>query len=167
LVLLSFEKTGMVPEHENDYQMMTPSKTPRNVKSIKVVYDALHQLNHATAQDILDWINMSSPVKGTSLTSVYRALNHLVSTSQVKPLNFNDGQVRYELNSHQMHHHHCICTGCNQITMVDICPFDAVAEQLNDEFFIQYHNFEIFGLCQSCQVKSLNTQETRKTTVPV
>lgn len=116
--------------------------------------DALQQVNHATAQEILDWLSVSPRGKDISLTSVYRALNQLVSSAKVKPLNFNDGQVRYELNTQQMHHHHFVCTQCNRIQVVDVCPFEMISEQLKDTFHIQYHTFEVFGLCQPCKVNA-------------
>lgn len=121
------------------------------VKSVRVVLNALQQLNHASAQEILDWINRAAPEDDVSLTSVYRALNHLVDRLEVKPLHFNDGQVRYELNSQQMHHHHFVCTRCNSIQMVDVCPYESFAESLGQKFLIQYHTFEVFGLCEPCQ----------------
>ncbi len=123
----------------------------RNVKSQNAVLEALHQVNHATASEILDWLKVTQKNMKVSLTSVYRALNHLVATSQVKPLNFNDGQVRYELNTHAMHHHHMICTKCNLIQVLDLCPFDDIADKVKDTFSIQYHNFELFGLCGNCK----------------
>lgn len=122
----------------------------RNNKSVSAVLEALHQLNHATVQEILEWLSSSQRNRDISMTSVYRALNQLVADNQVKPLNFNDGHVRYELNNQQMHHHHFICTGCNSIQMVDICPFETMAAQLKGRFQIQYHNFEVFGRCVDC-----------------
>ncbi len=127
------------------------SRSPRNVKSISAVLEALQQVNHATAQEIMEWLSLSPRAKEMSLTSVYRALNHLVGNAQVKPLNFNDGQVRYELNTQQMHHHHFVCTGCNSIQVVDFCPYEGFAEKLKSRFQVQYHNFEVFGLCETCQ----------------
>jgi len=130
-------------------------------KSTQAVQAALQQLNHATAPEILAWVNRASAEKGASpnhkkvsLTSVYRALNDLVALAQVKPLNFNDGQVRYELNSQHMHHHHLVCTGCDNVQVLDHCPFDVVLNQLEGKFRVDYHNFEVFGLCGSCLVAS-------------
>lgn len=127
-------------------------KTSRggSVRSVNAVRDALQQLNHATAQEIFEWIQRSPNSKEVSLTSIYRALNNLVNEAEVKPLNFNDGQVRYELNSQQMHHHHFVCTQCNRIQVVDLCPFEEFADRLGEKFHIQYHTFEVFGLCQPC-----------------
>lgn len=125
----------------------TPQRAP---KSAVAVYNALQQLSHATANDIMDWGNRQNTGKTMSLTSVYRSLNYLVSEKKVKPLNFNDGQVRYELNSHRMHHHHLICTACNKVELIDTCPFEAFLQSIRPQFKVEYHNFEVFGLCEHC-----------------
>lgn len=122
----------------------------RPPKSVRHVLEALQQLNHATAPEVQEWINRSTEGKKVSLTSVYRALNQLVAESRIKPLNFNDGQVRYELNNRKMHHHHLVCTQCDQIQILDSCPFEPLLSQLEGKFTVQYHNFEVFGLCSSC-----------------
>jgi Fur family ferric uptake transcriptional regulator len=124
-----------------------PQRPP---KSVRNVLEALQQLNHATAPEVQEWINRSTEGKKVSLTSVYRALNQLVEECKIKPLNFNDGQVRYELNNRQMHHHHLVCTRCEQVQILDSCPFEPVLDQLEGKFTVQYHNFEVFGLCNAC-----------------
>jgi Fe2+ or Zn2+ uptake regulation protein len=111
----------------------TPIRPP---KSSTAVYNALQQLSHATANEIMDWSNRHTTGKPVSLTSVYRALN--------------DGQVRYELNSNQMHHHHLVCTTCNQVEMIDTCPFETFLKTLHSQFKVEYHNFEVFGVCGNC-----------------
>lgn len=128
---------------------MQTTDLSRLSKSTRKVLEALQQLNHATAPDIMDWINRGSAGKKVSLTSVYRALSQLVEEAQVKPLNFNDGQVRYELNGH-MHHHHLVCTRCDRVQVVDHCPLEPMLQQLKDRFQVSYHNFEVFGLCREC-----------------
>lgn len=122
-----------------------------SVKSTRAVLEALQQLNHATAQDVFEWIQRSPRNPEISLTSVYRALNQLVSQSDVKPLNFNDGQVRYELNTQHAHHHHFVCTQCNHIQVLDVCPFEDYVKALPPSFQVQYHTFDVFGVCQDCQ----------------
>ncbi len=128
---------------------MSSLTTLRLAKSSRIVLEALQQLNHATAPEILQWIGRTSGKK-VSLTSVYRALNQLVDELVVKPLNFNDGQIRYELNNRQMHHHHLVCSRCERIEVLDSCPFESVLAQLEDRFQVHYHNFEVFGLCNAC-----------------
>jgi Fur family ferric uptake transcriptional regulator len=132
---------------------MLKSPPRRSAKSTRTVLEALQMLNHATAPEIMQWINQSpghASDRKVSLTSVYRALNQLVDDLHVKPLNFNDGQIRYELNNQRMHHHHLVCSKCERIQVLDSCPFQPLLAQLEGTFQVHYHNFEVFGLCQSC-----------------
>jgi Fe2+ or Zn2+ uptake regulation protein len=140
----------MLSQNKNGYHFTMSITAPRLPKSTQAVQEALQQLNHATAPDIMNWINRAAGDKKVSLTSVYRALTYLVNEAQIKPLNFNDGQVRYELNNQHMHHHHLVCTRCEKVQMLDSCPFDAVLNQLEGKFRVDYHNFEVFGLCGGC-----------------
>ena len=133
---------------------MNSIASPRLAKSTQAVLEALQQLNHATAPDVMDWINRTSSAKKVSLTSVYRALNQLVADAHIKPLNFNDGQVRYELNNQHMHHHHLVCTRCDKVQVLDSCPFQPVLQELEGKFRVDYHNFEVFGLCSVCMVSA-------------
>lgn len=137
-------------QNKNGFHFMSVITSNRTAKSTQAVLEALQQLNHATAPDVMDWVNRTSGTKKVSLTSVYRALNQLVSEARIKPLNFNDGQVRYELNSQHMHHHHLICTRCEKVQMLDSCPFQPVLSELEGNFRVDYHNFEVFGLCGAC-----------------
>ncbi|MEM0952098.1 MAG: transcriptional repressor [Cyanobacteria bacterium P01_H01_bin.74] len=124
----------------------------RPPKSAEAVLEALQHLSHASAPDVLEWINRKNAdkVKSHSLTSIYRSLNYLASVSKIKPLNFNDGQVRYEVNSHNDHHHHLVCTKCNRIQSVDVCPINDYLKTLKSKFMVEYHNFDVFGICHSC-----------------
>lgn len=132
--------------------LQTPPQKTYHIKSYRLVLEALQHLNHATAQDILDAIRLKHPAHKVSLTSVYRALGGLVSDTTVKPVHFNDGQVRYELNHPGAHHHHFICTQCQAVREVTGCPFEGLLTPLQAEgFLVHYHTFELFGLCPACQ----------------
>jgi len=86
-----------------------------------------------------------------SQTTVYRALNYMVENHLLKPVNLNDGHNRYELISKENHHHHFICTNCQQLYPVE-CPFETVEKLLPEGFKVNFHNFEIFGICKDCSV---------------
>jgi Fur family zinc uptake transcriptional regulator len=122
-------------------------------KSTQAVLTALQALSHATAQEIMDWVNAQGKIKKLSLTSTYRALNTLLAEHRVKPLHFHDGSLRYEfIKEGGDHHHHAICTQCNRIEEVPHCPAGPALADLPEGFMVQYHNFEVFGLCQQCQL---------------
>lgn len=128
----------------------SPSVNKRSTKANQGVLEALQHLSHASAQEIYEWLNRQQKTKGLSLTSIYRALNALATTSQVKQLHFNDGQSRYELNNHKSHHHHFVCLQCNAIEVIDACPIETFVQTLKSTYNVQYHTFELFGLCRAC-----------------
>ncbi len=127
----------------------------RQTPSTKFVLEALKELEHPSAQDIVDWIRLKYPEtkRGGSLTSVYRSLNALVEQSELKPLNFNDGHVRYEpIARHaEHHHHHFICVRCNSVTLLNTCPLEPFISELTPDVEVLYHNLEIFGHCAACR----------------
>lgn len=120
----------------------------RKTKSERKVLNALQKLNCATAEDIHSEINKEHKI---GLTSVYRALKRLEKSCEVKPVNFYDGRVHYDLNSKDDHHHHFVCTLCNRVEVIRHCPFEAIKQQLGEDFEVQSHNFELFGLCGECK----------------
>lgn len=152
----------MPPSASNSPSPKVPSVPERRPpKSLAPVLEALHTVPHATVQDVLDAVNRQPGlVKKLSQTTVYRALNTLVESGQVKPIHFNDGQVRYELNfdhpSHgdhdcKHHHHHFFCTACKAIIELDDCALAPYLDTLGQRFQVQYHNLEIAGLCERCR----------------
>jgi Fe2+ or Zn2+ uptake regulation protein len=145
-------------------------------KSVQAVLKVLPYISHATVQQVMDAVNtpddgtksgQSGPLKAKplSLTSTYRALNTLVALGTVKPLHFNDGQVRYELNHDKphhnkpgkttpKHHHHFVCTQCTKVDEIEACPVAPLIESLSQRYTVQYHTFEVFGLCDLCNKKA-------------
>jgi Fe2+ or Zn2+ uptake regulation protein len=143
-------------------------------KSVQAVLKVLPHISHATVQQVMDAVNAATTItppqqsplktKPLSLTSTYRALNTLVALGTVKPLHFNDGQVRYELNYDKphhtklgkttpKHHHHFVCTQCSKVDEIEACPVAPLIDSLSEQYTVQYHTFEVFGLCNLCAPK--------------
>ncbi|MCC2631311.1 MAG: ferric uptake regulator, Fur family [Patescibacteria group bacterium] len=87
-------------------------------------------------------------------TTVYRELEFLKKNGIIAELDFAEGKKRYELASHG-HHHHLICTSCNDIEAVHIKEENLHAEEskvLEEKGFkVTRHMLEFFGLCKRCQ----------------
>ncbi len=141
----------------NSFKLPGSPVLNRRTPSSQFVLDALKELEHPSAQDIVDWIRDKHPntKRGGSLTSVYRSLNALVEQGELKPINFNDGHVRYEpISQNRDHHHHFICVRCNAVALLNTCPLEPFIKQLTPDFKVLYHNLEIFGHCTACQSKA-------------
>jgi len=126
-------------------------------KSERKVLNALQNRPCATAEELYLEINAETTAKEIGLTSVYRALKQLEKNREIKPVNFNDGKTRYDLNTNEKHHHHFICTECSSKEIIDFCPYEALKDKLGRKYTIHYHNFELFGLCENCSTKNAGT----------
>lgn len=84
------------------------------------------------------------------LATVYRILEKFQQLDLVKPINFEDGKVRYEL-AHD-HHHHLVCETCGKVKIVEDCELEKISEELaiKHKFQITRHSLEFFGLCGKC-----------------
>lgn len=91
---------------------------------------------------------------GMDQATLYRSLSLLVKKGLVYQTDFREGASFYEFQL-DSHHHHLVCLECKGKTGIDFCP--AIPEKKilkENNFQVEHHMFEIFGLCKSCLVKS-------------
>lgn len=81
-------------------------------------------------------------------TSIYRAIEKLLSDGEVCQHHFSETEVSYELREH--HHDHVVCTSCGAVTIVD-CLFEA--PPLLAGVAINHHHTTFFGICTNCASK--------------
>ncbi len=84
-------------------------------------------------------------------TTLYREIETLQKLGYIKELFLRNDTALYEMN--ESHHHHLMCTQCGDVRHI------VLEEGLHDEekkiakreqFIIQEHSLEFFGLCQKC-----------------
>ncbi len=124
-------------------------KTKKLTKSAEKVLGILKDLTNASAEEIYEHINKNADKK-VGLTSIYRALKLLEENFLLVPVVFNDGISRYRLNTEEKHHHHFVCKVCNTKKVIDFCPYELVRKELGDGYIVNYHIFELFGICKDC-----------------
>lgn len=85
------------------------------------------------------------------LTTVYRALQSLVSEKIVDILRRDDGEAIYRLCG-GAHHHHLVCKGCGDTVEIEGGAVEKWAKVMAEEhgFRDVGHTAEIFGLCANC-----------------
>src|SRR5512141_974320 len=89
-------------------------------------------------------------------TTVYRTLKLLAECGLASEVAFHDGAARYEHKYNRRSHHHMVCTNCG--TSVEF--FSPEIGKLEHEIGRRYkfsttrHNFQIYGLCESCRKKA-------------
>lgn len=79
-------------------------------------------------------------------TSVYRALDQLISENAICRHHFYDDEAKYELREH--HHTHLVCTNCKKIETTE-CTY-AEPKEIGT-FKADHHHTTIFGVCGKCR----------------
>ncbi len=106
-----------------------------------------------TPLDIASLINYleTHKIKADRVT-VFRIINALTEKGLVKPIQLNEGKLRYEHNT-KADHHHFICGSCGGIQDISECNVDKLEKELKQKkgLLIKHHNLEFFGLCADCQ----------------
>ncbi len=104
------------------------------------------------------------------LVTVYRSVKLLVEMELVDRFDFGDGSARFELagNHNTMHHHHLICTRCDEVVEIEECFTNQWEERITREsgFIGVTHKLEFFGVCPDCQKPSAQSRVTSKSRKP-
>lgn len=125
-----------------------------------------HRMTRARAALIDIFSEKHTPLSATQLqtllakkgievnkTTIYREIDFLIQQSTIHTVAFDDNTTRYELASHD-HHHHIQCTECGNV--IDLPLQDELAEierniRKTTGFTIKKHALEFFGLCPQCK----------------
>ncbi|MGJ8454445.1 Fur family transcriptional regulator [Pseudothermotoga sp. U03pept] len=85
----------------------------------------------------------------TSLPTVYRALDFLLKTGQIKSFSLHQCNYYYSASKHK---HFFICSKCKQFFPIDDCSMEEYEKALQRKMKIEIHeHFVLFtGLCTSC-----------------
>jgi len=85
--------------------------------------------------------------------TIYRILTSLNTLGLVARLEFQEGQIRYEIRHGRAHHHHIRCQGCGRIVDVMLCPLKRLSALVarQTRFQVDSHALEFFGWCPKCQ----------------
>lgn len=94
---------------------------------------------------------MAIPYPSVSFDTVYRNLRLLSDMGALEQFYFMDGGLKFRSTCINHHHHHLICTQCENTLTFDYCPMDA-ALPLPGNFKLTGHRFEIYGICDDCQL---------------
>jgi Fur family ferric uptake transcriptional regulator len=103
----------------------------------------------ASAQEVFQKLERDGDRIG--LTTVYRALQSLLSDKIVDVLRRDDGEAIYRLCGDN-HHHHLVCKNCGKTVEIEGGAIEkwAKATAIEHGFRDIGHTAEIFGLCSTC-----------------
>ncbi len=84
--------------------------------------------------------------------TLFRILNTLTQKSILKPIQFNEGKLRYEYAA-KPEHHHFVCEKCGQIEDIEDCNVGSLIKNISSKkgVLVKRHSLEFFGLCADCQ----------------
>ena len=91
-------------------------------------------------------------VPNLSLATIYRNIKGLISDGVVDVVSLPGETDRYEIHKHH-HHHHFHCSGCQQVTDIDVCPGD-LARLMPSAYQLETHELTLYGKCPSCVVST-------------
>lgn len=126
----------------------------RVTESRRAVYDALREHPHASADDVFARIVPTVP--GTSLQSVYNALNDFVGAGLVRRIEPAGRAGLFELRVAD-NHHHIVCRSCGAIEDVDCVHGEAPCLQPSDAhgFALEVAEVTFWGVCPACSTDAV------------
>jgi len=120
-------------------------------KMTKQREDILHffetEDGYRTAKDLIQF--MEHRYDNVSFDTVYRNL-HLFYELNILEKTILQGEKHFRMSCTDEHHHHFICQDCGKTKKINYCPMEYVASTL-ENYAIEDHKFEIYGLCPTCK----------------
>ncbi|SFD80218.1 Fur family transcriptional regulator, zinc uptake regulator [Paenibacillus catalpae] len=104
---------------------------------------------YLSPKDVYDQLSNYYP--NVSFDTVYRNLRMLSEMGVLEHFYFIDGGLKFRESCNSHHHHHLICVNCEKTLAFEDCPME-LGVQLPGNFKILRHRFEVYGLCEECQV---------------
>ena len=123
----------------------------RLTRARRAILEALVESGgHISADELVDLVHDAAP--GVGRMTVYRTLDLLHELSLIRPVYQGTGAAHYILME-DGHHHHLVCTGCQQVVEFDDCAAQEIGRALGNRFNFQIegHLLEFYGLCPECR----------------
>lgn len=94
--------------------------------------------------EMLDWLKKTG--KSYNKTSVYRALEQLLSENILCRHYFDEAEALYELREH--HHAHLFCRHCGKVFAAESSYYPPKEVK---GFRVDHYHLTLIGLCPNCQ----------------
>ena len=126
--------------------------TPQRMAVIDVL---LRTKKHPTAEQIYEQVRADFPM--TSLATIYKTVTVLKEMGEVLELGSSDGSNHYDGTPHP--HPHLICVQCRSIVDVQGDLLEDLPQEVAQRtgYQIVGHQFDLFGICPSCQEGAAET----------
>ncbi|AXY26750.1 transcriptional repressor [Suicoccus acidiformans] len=115
----------------------------------KEILELFAQKQHyMSAQDVHEILREKYPTM--SYNTTYRNLYDFVECDLLETTEYRQQQLFKIHCIGDHHHHHFICTKCGKSIPIHHCPMHLLEDELQG-VQIEFHRFEVFGLCADCQ----------------
>ena len=121
----------------------------RNTIQCSLVLETVNRLHcHATADEVYEAIVKEHPT--ISRATVYRNLNRLSETGDIRKIEVPGGPDRFDHQRHE--HYHVKCVKCSRIFDVDMDYIVDLVEKIKDTHGFQFtgHDIIFTGVCPEC-----------------
>lgn len=131
-----------------------PIRTTRQRAAVLAILDEADDF--LSAQDLHARLRASG--RSVGLSTVYRTLQALATSSDVDVILSAEGEARYRSCS-TGHHHHLVCRSCGRTLEVRNPSVERWAASVAAEhgFHDVTHTLEVFGLCPDCALLTPTT----------
>lgn len=122
----------------------------RNTIQRALVLEAVNELKcHATADQIYNAIVNEHP--HISRGTVYRNLNQLSESGEIRKLEIPDGADRFDHRCHD--HYHARCLKCGQVFDVEMEYIKDLEKKIKDTHGFEFSGHDIMfkGICPECK----------------
>ncbi|MFR7675832.1 MAG: Fur family transcriptional regulator [Acutalibacteraceae bacterium] len=122
----------------------------RNTIQRALVLEAVNELKcHATADEIYNAIVNEHP--HISRGTVYRNLNQLSESGEIRKLEIPDGADRFDHRCHD--HYHARCLKCGQVFDVEMEYIKDLEKKIKDTHGFEFSGHDIMfkGICPECK----------------
>ena len=135
----------------------------RNTIQCSLVLNAVNKLkNHATADEV--YASIINDYPNISRATVYRNLDKLAKTGQIKKIEVPREAERFD---HLIHnHYHIKCLHCGHIFDVDMPYQEHIEDQIKNKhgFLFLSHEIIFTGICPDCLKEAEKTQDNHRQT---
>jgi len=125
------------------------SKGLRLTAQRQLVLDAVHELGHATPDQV--HAKVSKVAAGVNITTVYRTLELLEELGLVTHAHLSHGAPTYH-SVDEAQHIHLVCRACGGLTEIPSSTLGQLARTLDTEygFLLDVGHVALFGVCAEC-----------------
>ncbi len=115
----------------------------------QLVLDAVHDLGHATPDEVLTQVR--SVADGVNISTVYRTLELLEELGLVRHAHLGHGSPTWHPAEHHAHLH-LVCHTCGTVTEAELSLADDLVGSLSAAhgFSTDMEHFAIYGSCATC-----------------